>query len=128
MPVKGRIAGHVRLLGILWIALSAFRMVPTVALFIISNPALRIFPPETPDFIVPMLRAIGTVLLIGSAAGIAAGWGLLGKQPWARMLAIIIGCISLLDMPFGTALGVYTFWVLLPAQSEEEYRRMSGAA
>jgi hypothetical protein len=128
MPVKGRIAGHVRLLGILWIALSAFRMVPAVALFIISNPALRIFPPETPDFIVPMLRAIGTVLLIGSAAGIAAGWGLLGKQPWARMLAIIIGCISLLDMPFGTALGVYTFWVLLPAQSEEEYRRMSGAA
>ena len=128
MPVKGRIAGHIRLLGILWIALSAFRMVPAVVLFIISNPGLRIFPPETPEFIVPMMRAIGTVLLIGAAAGIAAGWGLLGKQPWARMLAIIIGCISLLDMPFGTALGVYTFWVLLPAQSEEEYRRMSGAA
>jgi hypothetical protein len=31
-------------------------------------------------------------------------------------------------MPFGTALGVYTLWVLLPAKSEEEYRQMERAA
>jgi hypothetical protein len=32
------------------------------------------------------------------------------------------------DMPFGTAIGIYSLWVLLPAASEEEYRRMSRAA
>jgi hypothetical protein len=31
-------------------------------------------------------------------------------------------------MPFGTALGIYTLSVLLPAGSEEEYRRISRAA
>ena len=63
-----------------------------------------------------------------SLAGIAAGWGLLQRQPWARMLAIVLGCISLFDMPFGTALGIYTLWVLLPAKSEEEYRQIAKAA
>ena len=28
MPQQGRIAGHVRLLGILWLAISAFRVIP----------------------------------------------------------------------------------------------------
>jgi hypothetical protein len=31
-------------------------------------------------------------------------------------------------MPFGTALGAYTLWVLLPAQSEQEYEQISRAA
>jgi hypothetical protein len=44
------------------------------------------------------------------------------------MLAVIFGGISLIDIPFGTALGIYTLWVLLPAESEAEYRSMSQSA
>jgi hypothetical protein len=44
------------------------------------------------------------------------------------MLTIVFGAISLIDIPFGTALGIYTLWVLLPAESEEEYRSMASAA
>jgi hypothetical protein len=44
------------------------------------------------------------------------------------MLAIIFGAVSLIDIPFGTAIGIYTLWVLLPAESEQEYKTMSGAA
>ena len=125
MPVKSRIAGHIRLLGILWIALSAFRLLPGVVLWIITSPEVRIFPPDVPEFLVPMLRSFAVLFFIAGLAGLAAGWGLLARQPWGRMLAIVLGALSLLDMPFGTALGIYSFWVLLPAQSEEEYRQMS---
>jgi len=128
MPTQGRIAGHVRLLGIFWLALSAFRLIPAIVLLIISQPEVHFFPPDVPDFVPVLLRAVGMVLLVGSAAGLAAGWGLLQRLSWARMLAIILGCVSLVDMPFGTALGIYTLWVLLPAASEEEYRRMSRVA
>jgi len=128
MPTQGRIAGHVRLLGIFWVALSAFRLIPALVLLIIVQPDLHIFPPDVPEFVPVLLRTIGLLLLAGGAAGIAAGWGLLQRQPWARMLAIVLGCISLFDMPFGTALGIYTLWVLLPAKSEEEYRRIAQAA
>jgi hypothetical protein len=44
------------------------------------------------------------------------------------MLAIIFGAVSLIDIPFGTAIGIYTLWVLLPAESEQEYRSMTQTA
>jgi hypothetical protein len=44
------------------------------------------------------------------------------------MLAIVLGCFHLLNPPFGTALGIYTLWVLLPAASEQEYRQIARAA
>jgi hypothetical protein len=129
MPVQGRIAGHIRLLGILWLALSAFRLLP--GLFLVSmvrHGGMTFLPPEVPFFVHGILRAVGAALLFGGAIGIIAGWGLLERQPWARMLAIVLGCFNLIDMPFGTAIGIYTLWVLLPGKSEEEYRQIARAA
>jgi hypothetical protein len=126
MPRQGRIGGHIRLLGILWLAISALRLIP--GLFLIALGGSRLFPPDVPQFVHALLPAIGMALLICAGIGIAAGCGLLTRQPWARMLAIIFGALSLIDIPFGTAIGVYTLWVLLPAESEREYRTMTQTA
>jgi len=127
MPTQGRIGGHVRLLGIFWIALSAFRIVPAIVLTAILN-ASPDFPPGAPEFVHAILEVVAAFLFVGGAVGILAGVGLLNRASWARMLAIILGCVGLVDMPFGTALGAYTLWVLLPAQSEQEYQQISRAA
>lgn len=120
VPPQGRIAGHVRLLGILWLALSAFRLMPgLVLLAFVRN---RFMPPEMPPFVFNFFPLIGGIFLITGIIGLAVGIGLLTRQPWARMLAIVFGCLNLPDLPFGTALGIYTLWVLLPARSEQEYR------
>ncbi len=129
MPVQGRIAGHVRLLGIFWLALSAFRLIP--GLFLIAlfrHGTMTFLPPDVPFFVHGILRAVGVFILGSAALGILTGWGLLDRQPWARMLAIVLGFLNMIDMPFGTALGIYTLWVLLPQKSEEEYRRISRVA
>ena len=128
MPVQSRIGGHVRLLGILWLALSAFRLLPGMFLISVFHRGLGFLPPDVPHFLPGLLRAAGGLFLMGGVAGIITGWGLLERQPWARMLAIVLGCFNLVDMPFGTGLGVYTLWVLLPAKSEEEYRQIARAA
>jgi len=131
MPAQGRIAGHVRLLGILWLALSAFHLIPGLLLYSIFGNAWSAwagFPPGMPEFFHGILRLVGGFFLISGVVGLIAGWGLLDRQPWARMLAIVLGFLNLIHMPFGTALGVYTLWVLLPAQSEQEYRRVARAA
>jgi hypothetical protein len=128
MPVESRIAGHVRLLGIFWLAISAFRLLPGLALVSIFRFGFPFFTSGVPGFVHGLMRGLGGLLLAGAVVGIVAGWGLLERQPWARMLAIVLGCFSLLDMPFGTALGIYTLWVLLPARSEEEYRQIARAA
>jgi len=128
MPVRNRIAGHVRLLGILWLAVSAFRLLPGLFLFSIFHHGFHWWAPGLPLFVPGLLRAIGGAFIGIGVAGIVAGWGLLDRQPWARVLALVLGCLNLIDMPFGTALGIYTLWVLLPAESEQEYRQISRAA
>jgi hypothetical protein len=127
MPAGSRLAGHVRMLGILWIAISAFRLIPGLVLIAIFHRGGGFLPPDMPIFVPGLMRMIGLLLLAGAVLGLAAGMGLLQRQPWARMLAIVLGCINLVEMPFGTALGIYTLWVLLPAKSEEEYRKLAAA-
>jgi hypothetical protein len=127
-PVQGRVERHVRLLGILWLAISAVRLIPGLFVLAASHSIIGFLPPDVPGF-VPGLIQLGGLLLLGSGIlGIAAGWGILTFQPWARMLAIVFGCLSLFEVPFGTALGIYTLWVLLPENSEQEYRARSGEA
>jgi hypothetical protein len=129
MPRQNRIAGHIRLLGILWIAISAVRLIPGIFLGTFFRHGMPWFRyNEFPAFFFPMMHMLSVVLLGTAVLGIIAGWGLLERRPWARMMAIVIGCLFLIDMPFGTALGIYTLWVLLPAASEEEYRQISRAA
>jgi hypothetical protein len=127
MPARGRIAGHVRLLGIFWLAISAFRLLPGVVLMF-SARMFQSWATGLPFLGPGVFHAIGAIFMTGAIVGIIAGWGLLDRQPWARMMAIILGCLNLIEMPFGTALGIYTLWVLLPAESEQEYRQLSRAA
>jgi hypothetical protein len=128
MPVQSRLAGHMRLLAILWFAVSAFRMIPGIAILTMFGSDARFLPPGVPAFVTPIIQIVGYAFIGAVGAGLIAGWGLLDRQPWARTLAIVLGAFSLFDVPFGTALGIYTLWVLLPAQSEEEFTRISNAA
>jgi hypothetical protein len=126
MPAANRIAANLKILAILWMVVSVvLRLIPGMFLLLGSEVAASFMPADVPAFVSPLLHGIGILLLCGAAIGLLAGWGLLEGQPWARMLAIVLGFISLLDLPFGTALGLYTLWVLLPAQSEAEYRQLS---
>jgi hypothetical protein len=74
-----------------------------------------------------MLLSMGAVFLVLAAGGILVGWGLMNHEPWARMTAIVLGILAIFHPPFGTALGIYTLWVLLPADSAAEYDQMSQA-
>jgi hypothetical protein len=119
----GRVARHVRLLAILWLILSLFRLIPGLVLMGIFG-AGRAFIPGIPFFVHGIVSGIGFMFIVGAVLGLAAGWGLLQREPWGRMLALVMGVLNLLDPPFGTALGIYTLWVLLPAESEQEYRQL----
>jgi hypothetical protein len=108
LPARDNLAHHLRLLGILWIAISAFRLIPALVLFGVARHMH--FPP----FVQAFLPFIGLLFLASAVLGFVAGWGLLERQSWARILAIVLGILALLDFPIGTALGIYTLWVLLP--------------
>lgn len=37
---------------------------------------------------------------------------------------LVLAFLALFHVPFGTALGIYSLWVLLPSESEREYEAM----
>ncbi len=61
---------------------------------------------------------IGMIAVVAGLPGIIGGWGLLAKKSWARIVVLIVGILNLPSFPLGTALGVYTLWVLLKPESQ----------
>lgn len=59
------------------------------------------------------MTAAAIVLLVGGAANVWAGAGLRRHRASARIVALGLALLNLFLLPFGTALGIYTFWVLL---------------
>jgi hypothetical protein len=127
-PAQSRMAGHIRLLGILWLAVSAFRLLPALIFLGMGPFWIGFIPHEVRPMIIGFMGMLGIFFLVGAALGFLAGWGLLERKPWSRTLALLLGVLSLLDIPIGTALGIYTLWALLPSKTEEEFRRLQKVA
>ena len=124
-PAAGRIAGHLHMLGIFWMAYSVFRLISGwfFSTFFARFPVFWFT--HVPFSLPGIFRGAGMFLMAGGVLGIVAGWGLIDRQPWARILAIVLGFFALFHFGIGTALGIYTLWVLLPAESGQEYQRMA---
>ncbi len=133
---SARVARHRQTLGILWIAYAVFSLVESVALFILANAYGHVGRLLRPDVTLPSLSPslrplalfVAMLLLAKAVAGIIAGVGLLQWQSWARALTLVVGFLSLLNIPLGTALGIYALWVLMAPKAGEEYRAMAKAA
>jgi len=133
-PRPGRVREHVRLLALFWLALSAFNTIGGIALYIVANTILvHLRQPGheggPPAFLTPLLSSVAILLLAKAACGFIAGWGLLQREHWARIVVLVLAFVALFtNIPFGTALGIYTMWVLLPSESEEEYEALVARA
>ena len=118
-----RVQNHLHLLAIFWFAISAFNAIIGVVLYIIANTLLAPGgPANAPEFLRPLLSVVAIIVLGGAALGFCSGWGLMHREPWARTLTLVLAFLVLfINIPVGTAVGVYTMWVLLPGESEREY-------
>ncbi|HKT24688.1 MAG TPA: hypothetical protein VJR04_08785, partial [Terriglobales bacterium] len=99
-----------------------------VVLFIIANTIFGRYNEGHPAFLHPLLSGIACFIAIKAGASLIAGIGLLERQSWARPLVLVLAFIALLNIPFGTALGVYTLWVFMSPQADVEYQRLAASA
>jgi len=65
--------------------------------------------------------AVGLLLVVLGITGLVAGAGLLARKSWARILAIVVGILALVNFPIGTAIGVYTLFVLMQDAATEYF-------
>lgn len=110
---------HIKILGILYTAFSALGLIAGLIVFVAITGGGLISGNEAAITITSIVgTAIAGILLLLSAPGIIGGMGLLKRQSWARVLVLVLGIINLLNIPFGTALGIYTIWVLTNKETE----------
>jgi len=124
-------AQHVRILGILHIIYGALGVFVGLLVFLIMGGIAGVVgvTDHSPDsaLAIPILGGIGglvfVILLCISLPGIIVGYGLLHFRPWSRLLALIMSALELFSVPFGTALGIYGFWVLLKPETEQLFNQ-----
>jgi hypothetical protein len=56
---------------------------------------------------------LAAVVLLWSVAHVLDGRALRAGRPWGRAAALVLAVLNLFLLPFGTAVGVYTLWVLM---------------
>jgi len=61
------------------------------------------------------------LLLAAGGANAWAGQALKRRQPNGRMVTLALAVPNLFVLPFGTALGVYAFWVLLHNETRLQF-------
>jgi len=126
---RSRLERHLHTLGILWMVIGGLFLIPAVGMMIFGQ-GLHLVLRERepwPELFQLMIYVAGGTFVILAAGGMCVGLGLMQRAPWARMAGIILGVLALFHPPFGTALGVYSLWVLLADENGEEYRYLTRA-
>ncbi|MBN1937970.1 MAG: hypothetical protein JW843_00155 [Candidatus Aminicenantes bacterium] len=115
---------HVKIIGILWIVFGALSLFGAAVLFMLLT-GISFIPDIDPPaqgilrfigfFIGAFLAAIGLPKILG-------GYGLLKGYEWGRILTLVVSFLSLLSVPFGTALGIYSIVILMNKETAARFQ------
>jgi hypothetical protein len=119
---------HVKIIGILWIIFGIFSLIGAFFLFMILFGVSLI--PDTGDIAPGILRfvaiAVGFFLALLGVPKIVGGLGLLRQREWARVLVLAVSFLSLINFPFGTALGIYSIVILFNPETVKQFKPPAG--
>ena len=127
----GRVVRHVQTLGILWAVYAGWRLLTKTTGLVFMHGFLahsHIFdgtPLAGTDFASAIFPVAMVSLLFSVALCGITAYALLTRQSWGRVFGIVCGVLALLHPITGTALGIYTLWVLAPGVSGDEYAALT---
>lgn len=78
--------------------------------------------PEAADLVRSIMGVLGVILLLYGALGIAGSIGVFMLKGWGRGMSLAFAGISLINIPFGTALGIWGLIVLTRPATNELFR------
>jgi len=117
---------HLHLLGILQLAWGAIGLLLGVSMLLLAVGAIAIGVTSGADRMAAGLTAgaftvFAVALLAGGGANAWAGRELRRNRPRGRLAVLWLGALNLFVLPFGTALGIYAFWVLLHNETRAKF-------
>jgi hypothetical protein len=120
---------HVTIVGWLFIIGHAFFIAIGGFVFVLlASIGAFVRDPE----VLPILTIVGTwvalFMTVLALPGLLAGYGLLKRTNWGRVLGIIVAIFGLINFPIGTAIGVYALFVLLQNAATDYFAAPSDAS
>ena len=81
--------------------------------------------PVRPEWFGPIvLQFAWLFILLWSLFLFAVGWGLMHREPWGRIVAIVAAFLVLFKFPFGTGLGIWTLVMLMGYRNQTLYEQL----
>jgi hypothetical protein len=80
--------------------------------------------PFGPEFGHSIIRFVWVMVILRAALAFVAGWGLMEHAPWGRVVAIVAAFLSILKIPFGTAIAIWTLVTLLGYRNTTLYDQL----
>jgi hypothetical protein len=117
---------HLTLLGILQLAWGGIGLLLGASTLMLATGAVAIGLSSHTDAMSAVATAVvfavfSVALLLGGVANAWAGAALRRRQPAGRLVTLGLAVPNLFVLPFGTALGVYAFWVLLHEETRKGF-------
>jgi hypothetical protein len=88
-------------------------VVITFVFLLLTGISVSLAPVEASRILFIVATALASLLGLLAIPGLVAGFGLLARKSWARILAIVVAILGLVSFPLGTLIGIYAIWVLL---------------
>jgi hypothetical protein len=105
---------HIIILGTLHIVWNAIGILIALIIFtVLAGSGLLSGDVEAIAITASIATFIASILILFSAPGVIGGIGLIKRKKWARHLVLVLRILELINIPVGTAPGIYTMWVLL---------------
>jgi hypothetical protein len=105
---------HITVVAALQIGFGILKaLIAAVVLLLLVGGGLISGDPEAMAITTVVGLFVSGFLVLTALPGIVGGLGLMKGKNWARVLVIFLAVLDLIDFPIGTAVGVYTLWVLL---------------
>jgi len=109
---------HINVVAALQIGFSILWIVIGIIILFILSMIGGFVEDKDANFILPLIgQIIAAFLFLISVPGVIAGIGLLKKKEWGRVLTLILSVIGLMNVPVGTAVGIYCIWVLVQEET-----------
>jgi hypothetical protein len=117
---------HITAVAALQIGWSILGIIFAIAIFIVLTTVTTYVHDDEAIFIIwAILPAFALLIGVLSILGIAGGIGLFTYKNWARILILILSAIDLINIPVGTALGIYSIWVLVQKETVDLFEKSS---
>lgn len=111
-----RVATHVDFVGVLfivWGVLTALVGLSTLALGVGAASLANRAGGVAAGLTAAAFITLAVIAIVWGVGHVLIGIPLRRHRHWARLVALMVGSIDLLLLPYGTVLGCYTLWVLL---------------